>query len=124
MDVVTGTDTSTSVKGVDGLLAGIRRLTGLADEASGKDVIFRALAAELLSAPGADEVHVHHIQAGSELERVEVYLFDGGARIGYMLARSERPPESAGLRAPAGASWRDTRTSSPRHCRAWRRAAR
>ena len=92
MDVVTGTDTSTSVKGLNGLLAGIRRLTGLADEASGKDVIFRALAAELLSAPGADEVHIHQIKAGSEPERVEVYLYDGGARIGYLMKRAERPP--------------------------------
>jgi len=96
MDVVTGTDTSTSAPGVDGLLAGIRRLTALADEASGEEAIFRALAAELLAAPGADEIHVHHLAGGGEDDHVDVYLFDGSARISYLLSRSERP---------AGISW-------------------
>jgi len=96
MDVVTGTDTSTSVRGVDGLLAGIRRLTALADEASGRAAIFQALASELLAASGAQEVHVHHLAAAGEQELVEVYLFDGGARISYLSPRSERP---------AGISW-------------------
>jgi len=96
MDVVTGTDTSTSVGGVDGLLAGIRRLTALADEASGEEAIFRALAAELLAAPGADEIQVHHLESSGDEDHVDVYLFDGSARISYLRPRSERP---------AGISW-------------------
>ena len=85
-----------SMRGVDGLLAGIRRLTALADEASGRQVIYQALAAELLSASGASEVHVHHLAGTEGEDLVDVYLFDGGARISYATARSERP---------AGISW-------------------
>jgi len=53
MDVVSGTDTSTSDGGVDSLLRGIRRLIALADNASDADTIFRALARGLLTVPGA-----------------------------------------------------------------------
>jgi len=89
MEVATGTDTSPPATGVDRLLAGIRRMTALADEAGGAEPIVRALAAELLAEPGGDEVQVHHL--GGEEERVDVYLFDAGARIGYALPRAERP---------------------------------
>jgi GAF domain-containing protein len=94
MDVVTGTDTSTSPAGVDRLLVGIRHLTGLADAASSAEAIFRALADELLSVPGAEEVHVHHLAAGGhdEDELVVVYLLGGVGRLCYMLPRAQRPP--------------------------------
>jgi diguanylate cyclase (GGDEF)-like protein len=92
MDVVSGTDTSTS-GGVDRLLAGIRRLSVLADEASDAEAIYRSLARELLAVPGAEEVHVHHLAAaGEEDELVAVYLFAGEARLSYLVPRAERPP--------------------------------
>jgi diguanylate cyclase (GGDEF)-like protein len=92
MDVVSGTDTLTSV-GVDHVLAGIRRLSSLADEASDFETIYRALARELLAVPGAEEVHVHHLGApGAEEELVAVYLFGGDARVSYLVPRAERPP--------------------------------
>jgi diguanylate cyclase (GGDEF)-like protein len=94
MDVVAGKDASASPAGVDRLLAGIRRLTALADGAVDADTIFRALAAELLSVLGADEVHVHHLLADGEdgQELVTVYMSDGDGRLSYLLPRSERPP--------------------------------
>jgi diguanylate cyclase (GGDEF)-like protein len=94
MDVVTGTDTSTSSVGVDRLLAGIRYLTALADGASNADAMFRGLARELLSVPGADEVHIYHLLAGSDNdeELVAVYLSGGIGRLSYLLPRAERPP--------------------------------
>jgi diguanylate cyclase (GGDEF)-like protein len=91
MDVVTGTDTSSAV-GVDRLLAGIRRLTALADSASDSDTIFRALAGELLLAPGAEEVHVHHLASAGEEELVTVYVSEGNGRLSYLTPRAERPP--------------------------------
>jgi diguanylate cyclase (GGDEF)-like protein len=97
MDVVTGTDTSASLLGVERLLAGIRQLTALADSASSAEQMFRALAGELLHVPGADEVHIHHLVLDREQqERVSVYLFDGTGRLSYRLPRAERP---------AGISW-------------------
>ena len=93
MNVVDGTDTATSVAGVDPLLAGVRRLTLLADEATDSEAIFRALARELLSVPGAEEVQVHHLAApeGSE-DLVAVYLFEADGRLTYLLPTDERPP--------------------------------
>lgn len=73
-------------------LAGVRRLTALADNVSGCEEIFRGLARELLLAPGAEEVHVHHLGAASaEDELVEVYLAAGDGRLSYLTPRSERP---------------------------------
>jgi diguanylate cyclase (GGDEF)-like protein len=94
MDVVTGTDTSTSSAGIDRLLAGIRHLTALADGASGADAMFRALARELLSVPGAEEVHIHHllVDGDGDEELVAVYLHGGVGRLSYLLPRAERPP--------------------------------
>ncbi|MHB8240815.1 MAG: GGDEF domain-containing protein [Solirubrobacteraceae bacterium] len=90
---MSGTDTSTPYMGVDRLLAGIRRLTGLADAATEPETIYRALARELLAMPGAEEVHIHHLGAGGEEdELVAVYLFAGEGRVSYMVPRSERPP--------------------------------
>src|ERR1035437_1563132 len=94
MDVATGTDTSAGSDGrIDSLLAGIRRLTALADGATDAETIFRALARELLLAPGAEEVHVHHLAASDdEDDLVAVYMFEGDGRLSYLLPRSERPP--------------------------------
>jgi diguanylate cyclase (GGDEF)-like protein len=88
----TGTDTFSPPAGGDPLLAGVRRLTLLADEATDSEAIFRALARELLHAPGAEEVHVHHLaQPGAGEELVAVYMFDGDGRLSYLLPVSERP---------------------------------
>jgi diguanylate cyclase (GGDEF)-like protein len=93
MDVVSGTDTSTSSAGVDRLLAGIRRLTALTDSATDAEAILRALAGELLSVPGAEEVHIHHLAgAGQDEELVSVYMFAAEGRVGYLVPRAERPP--------------------------------
>jgi diguanylate cyclase (GGDEF)-like protein len=92
MDVVKGTDASASSSDLGGLLVGIRRLLALADSASDGETIFRALAAELLAAPGAEEVHVHHIAAEEDDDLVAVYMFDGHGRISYLVPSGERPP--------------------------------
>ncbi len=93
MDVVSGTDTSTPDVGVDRLLAGIRRLTALADSASDADTIFRALARELLAVPGAEEVHIHHLGAPEdEDELVAVYMFEGEGRLSYLAPRRSARP--------------------------------
>jgi diguanylate cyclase (GGDEF)-like protein len=77
----------------DPLLAGVRRLTLLADNADDAEAIFRALARELLSMPGAEEVHVHHLcEPDGEQELTVVYLFDGEGRLSYLTPRDERPP--------------------------------
>jgi diguanylate cyclase (GGDEF)-like protein len=89
----TGTDASGLPRDDDPLLAAIRRLTLLADSASDGEGIFRGLARELLLAPGAQEVHVHHLSGPTaEDELVVVYLFDGDGRLSYLVPRSERPP--------------------------------
>jgi diguanylate cyclase (GGDEF)-like protein len=86
-------DTSVSSGEVDRLLAGIRGLTALADGATDAEAIFRALARELLTVPGGEEVHIHHLAASGEGEDlVAVYLFEGDGRLSYLLPRSERPP--------------------------------
>jgi diguanylate cyclase (GGDEF)-like protein len=92
VDVVMGTDASTSPGGAESVLAGVRRLTLLAEGAANSEVIFRALAGELLTVLGAEEVHVHHLaEGGAEDELVAVYLFEGNSRLSYLLPRGERP---------------------------------
>jgi diguanylate cyclase (GGDEF)-like protein len=80
----------------DPLLAGVRRMTLLADHADDAEAIFRTLARELLSTPGADEIHVYHLasaaSAGQEREQTVIYLFEGEGRLSYLAPRSERPP--------------------------------
>lgn len=72
-------------------------MTLLADGAGDGEEIFRGLARELLLAPGAEEVHVHHLlKPPAEEEPVVVYLFEGDGRLSYLTPRSERP---------AGVSW-------------------
>ncbi len=91
--MVMGTDTSTAEAGGDPLLSGVRRLTLLADDTGDSEAIFRALAAELLSVPGAEEVHVHHLVPQSVRdELVAVYMYEGYGRLSYLLPRGERPP--------------------------------
>jgi diguanylate cyclase (GGDEF)-like protein len=93
MGAVTGMDTQPPSAGVDPLLAGVRRLTLLADETPDSEEIFRALARELLSVPGAEEVQVHHLGApGDGEDLVAVYLFEGDERLSYLLPTGERPP--------------------------------
>src|ERR1700730_4477730 len=93
MGVVMGTDTSTSPAREETVLAGVRRLTLLADGAPNPEVIFRELARELLAVPGAEEVHVHRLAGpDAEEEMVVVYMFEANGRLSYLLPRSERPP--------------------------------
>ncbi|MHB8531701.1 MAG: GGDEF domain-containing protein, partial [Solirubrobacteraceae bacterium] len=75
------------------LLAGIRRLTALADGTADAEAIFRALARELLAVVGAEEIHVHHLApAGEHEDVVDVYMFEGEGRVSYLSPRVERPP--------------------------------
>ncbi|MGH2855180.1 MAG: GGDEF domain-containing protein [Solirubrobacteraceae bacterium] len=79
----------------DPLLDALRRLMRLGDGAGEAEAVFRALARELFSLVGADEVHVHRLAPDSrpqEDEPVVVYLFGGESRLGYAAPRSERPP--------------------------------
>jgi diguanylate cyclase (GGDEF)-like protein len=92
MDVVVGTDAFASSSGTESVLAGVRRLTLLADSAQNTEVIFRELARELLAVPGAEEVHVHHLSPDAEEELVVVYMFEANGRLSYLLPRGERPP--------------------------------
>src|SRR5438552_1138642 len=93
MGVGTGRDTSTSPGGAESVVAGVRRLTLLADAAATSEMIFRGLGRELLAVPGAEEVHVHLLAGpGAEEELVTVYMFEANGRLSYLLPRSERPP--------------------------------
>ncbi len=93
MGVVTGTDTQVPPAGADALLAGVRRLTLLADEASDSETIFRELARELSEVPGADEVHVHHLATpGATDDLVVVHVLAGEGRLSYLTPSAERPP--------------------------------
>jgi len=77
---------------VESVLAGVRRLSLLADGAGDADAVYRALARELLTSPGAEEVHVHHLSEDGHEELVAVYMFEGAGRLSYLLPRAERPP--------------------------------
>src|SRR5438128_2578478 len=92
MGVLSRKDAATGPEDWEALLAGVRRLTVLADGSGDQEAIFRVLAAELLSVAGAEEVHVHHLAPESEEEQVSVYMFEGNGRVSYMLPRGERPP--------------------------------
>jgi two-component system, cell cycle response regulator len=93
MGVVTGRDAETPPGATSSVLAGVRRLTLLADGTSSAETVYRELARELLISPGAEEVHVHHLaDPGSDEELVAVYMFEGNGRLSYLLPRGERPP--------------------------------
>ena len=64
MDVVAGKDAAAQSGGMERLLEGIRRLTALADSATDSEAVFAGLARELLAAPGAEEIHIHHLARG------------------------------------------------------------
>jgi diguanylate cyclase (GGDEF)-like protein len=74
------------------VLAGVRRLTVLADAAPDTEAIYRGLARELIAVMGAEEVHVHHLAGSGEQELVVVYLLEGDGRLSYVQPRDERPP--------------------------------
>jgi diguanylate cyclase (GGDEF)-like protein len=95
MGMLEGMEASAPSSGYESVLAGVRRLTLLADGARDAEAIYRALGGELLSALGAEEVHVHHLVgdgASAEEELVVVYMFEGQGRVSYTLARNDRPP--------------------------------
>jgi diguanylate cyclase (GGDEF)-like protein len=92
MDLATGRDASAAA-GADRLLGGIRRLTSLADGAGDAEVIFRALAGELVAVPGGEEVQIHHLAStGEQDDLVVAYLPDANSRLSYLQPRDERPP--------------------------------
>lgn len=74
------------------VLAGVRRLTLLADTAEDTEAVFGALARELIAVMGAEEVHVHHLRPPGEDEPVVVYMLDGDGRLSYLQPSEERPP--------------------------------
>jgi diguanylate cyclase (GGDEF)-like protein len=76
----------------DRVLAAVRRLASLADTSDDKEAVLDALARELIATMGAEEVHIHHLAAGSGAESVVVYLLDGDGRLSYLTPREERPP--------------------------------
>jgi diguanylate cyclase (GGDEF)-like protein len=115
MDAPEHTETAAeTAAGGDPLLEGLRRLMRLADGAGDPEAILRALADELFSLLGADEVHVHHLASVSggvpigsgllaagaarteERELMVAYLFAGEGRLSYLVPRAERP---------AGVAW-------------------
>jgi diguanylate cyclase (GGDEF)-like protein len=77
---------------VESVLAGVRRLTSLADFAQDDETVLGALARELIEVMGADEVHIHHLSVTEQDEPVVVYVLDGDGRLSYMQPREERPP--------------------------------
>jgi diguanylate cyclase (GGDEF)-like protein len=91
----------------------------LADSSAEAEAIFRALARELLSVTGAEEVHVHHLATRpGEDDQVAVYMFGGYGRLSYLIPRSERPP-GVGWVASTGSSFlagdsRELEASVPR----------
>src|ERR1039457_10846 len=74
------------------VLAGVRRLTLLADAAQDTETVFGALARELIAVMGAEEVHIHRLGPPGEDELVVVYMLDGDGRLSYLQPSEERPP--------------------------------
>jgi diguanylate cyclase (GGDEF)-like protein len=74
------------------VLAGVRRLTLLADAAEDSETVFGALARELIGVMGAEEVHIHRLTPAGEDELVVVYMLDGDGRFSYLQSPDERPP--------------------------------
>jgi len=101
------------------LLSSMRRLNSTADRATDPEEVTRTLARELLLAPGADEVLIHHLAASrDERDLVVIYLFDGDGRLSYRSPREARPPAVSWV-ASTGRSFladgeRDPRVGAPR----------
>ena len=74
------------------LLAGVRRLTLLADSVEDPETVYGALARELIAVMGAEEVHIHHLTPPGEDELVVVHMLGGDGRLSYMQPSAERPP--------------------------------
>ena len=81
------------------MLAGLRRLTRLADAPGGEDAVYAGLARELMGLLGAEEVHVHLLAAGEvageegeKQDLVVVHLLGGEGRLSYLQGEAERPP--------------------------------
>jgi diguanylate cyclase (GGDEF)-like protein len=74
------------------VLAGVRRLTLIADDAQDGEIVYGALARELMGVMGADEVHIHHLGSPEQNELVVVYMLDGDGRLSYLQPADERPP--------------------------------
>ncbi len=85
-----GTDTyEPQTPAMDSLLAGVRRLSHVADSAGEPREIFRALATELFAELGVEEVQVHHL--AEREDTVVVYMFGGEGRLSYLAPPAERP---------------------------------
>ncbi len=74
---------------MDTLLAGVRRLSHVADSAGEPREIFRSLADELFAELGVAEVQVHHL--GDREDTVVVYMFGGEGRLSYLAPPGDRP---------------------------------
>jgi diguanylate cyclase (GGDEF)-like protein len=86
------------------VLAGMRRLTALADAVEDADAVFCGLARELIATLGAEEVHLHHLGPPGEDELVVVYMLDGDGQLSYLQPQAERPP-GVGWVASSGRSF-------------------
>jgi diguanylate cyclase (GGDEF)-like protein len=74
------------------VLAGVRRLTLMADAAEDTEAVFGALARELIAVMGAEEVHIHHLRSPDEDDLAVVYMLEGDGRLSYLQPSAERPP--------------------------------
>lgn len=82
-------DTYEQAPGMDSLLAGVRRLSHVADSAGEPREVFHALACELFAELGVEEVQVHHL--AEHEDTVVVYMFGGDGRLSYLAPPGERP---------------------------------
>jgi diguanylate cyclase (GGDEF)-like protein len=74
------------------VLAGMRRLSSLADAVEDVDAVYSGLARELIATLGAEEVHIHHLGPPAKDELVVVHLLEGDGQLSYLQPHSERPP--------------------------------
>jgi len=74
------------------VLAGVRRLTLLADAPGGVQAVYAGLARELMAVLGAEEVHVHELAVREGQDLVAVHLQGGEGRLSYLQHAEERPP--------------------------------
>src|ERR1700722_2451842 len=74
------------------MLAGMRRLTLLANAVEDTDAVFTGLARELIATLGAEEVHIHHLSPPGGDELVVIHMLQGDGQLSYLQPHSERPP--------------------------------